>query len=196
MLGPWLIYYWRGKFTSVVPPIAQQFLPPFSSLGPISIFILRSRCVSLLQGAGTNFESVKKASCNKKKKSHNKPPYPPQFFKFYLLGNSGTACKTKMMILQVFTILTHLYPKSCRSERFNLNCPSAQLRRRGWFKISPLKPLIQWLLGGILHYNWKKLIRFLIWRLKYPLGLRENSMLLCFTNSCFTFWVSFSNLSK
>lgn len=152
MLGPWLILYWTGKFTSVVPPIAQQLTLPFSSLGPISKWKLKSRCISLLQGAGTNFESVKKASCNKKKitikKSHN-IPLPPSISQVLFTW------QLRHWLQNEDDDFTHLYTKSCRSERFNLNCPSAQLRR-GWSKISSLKSLIYWLLGEILQYNLKK----------------------------------------
>lgn len=96
----------------------------------------------------------------------------------------------RMMILQVFAMLTQFYPKSCRSEQFYLNCPSVQLSR-GWFKISPLKSLIQWLPGEILQYNLKKLIHFLMWRL-FSVYKRD---LHAFVPH-FTSWVFFDNASK
>lgn len=117
---------------------------------------------------------------------------PLQIFKLHLLGDLGTAFKMKMMILQVFAILIQLYSKFCRSEQFNLNCPSDQLSR-SWFKISPLKSLIQWLPGEILQYNLKKLICFLMWR--FPC-IQERSARFCPINPHFTSRISFSIVSK
>lgn len=79
MLRPWLIFDWRGKFISTRPPIAQHFTLWFSSLGPISKWKFKSRCISLMQEAGTNLKVTEN---------------------FLQLR--------KRMILQVFAILTHL----------------------------------------------------------------------------------------
>lgn len=194
MLGPWIIFYLMEKLINTVPSHCSKLHSPvFLPMLHFKIKIEIQMCF-LIARERSNFESVKTLEIKIIIKVL-KPQLtflPLQFFKLHLLGNLGTAFKMKMMILQVFAILTQLYSKSCRSEQFNLNCPSAQLSR-GWFKILPLKSLIQWLLGEILQYNLKKLICFLMWRL---LCIQERPTCFCSMNPHFTSWISSSNVSK
>lgn len=179
-----------GKLTNIVPShCSEVHTPAFLPRLNFKIKIVFPYC----RGQGPTLRKCQ----NTWRKNNNKNLKAsinllvPVIFQVPLLGNLGTAFKMKMMILQVFAILTQLYSKSCKSEQFNLYCPSAQLNR-GWFKISPLKSLIQWLPGEILQYNLKKLICFLMWRL---LCIQERPTWFC-SKSTLTSWISFSNVSK
>lgn len=195
MLGPWIIFSWMKKLINTVPSHCSKLhTPVFLPMLDFKIKIEIQMCFLIARDKEQLWESVKTLEIKIIIKVL-KPQLtfsPLQFFKLHLLGNLGSAFKMKMMILQVFAILTQLYSKSCRSEQFHLNCPSAQLSR-GWFKISPLKSLIQWLPSEILQYNLKKLICLLMWRL---LCIQERPTCFCSINPHFTSWISFSNVSK